>query len=397
MSCAEKHAPDDPRLGEPLCPDCYDYTGAGLFNACAPDLWRRFTISLPQDPRPPAGLTNKALAAQLPFPYAKVAENVLRVVGFHAIIRLYGPAGPPPPRPPGPLSSCYRRHRSGRTHRPPRDPPLQAFPARTLAGAANSTPARSPPPGNPPIAGWPLTSPSTGRRPPNAPAPWTAASPLPTGSNRLAHPRPARRHVAERLRLGKLSELEHLRLTAWAHMLGFRGHFSTKEPALYLHHPEQPCARTVSPTSANKARATGSAARQQRQHTTPVLNTLGTSPDADTRCPRTFWPPPSSRMRRPHRPQEVVMPVLLDGARGRRGPGHLPQQAYELMASGVIASIRIEGHGAFRLTAREEDVSRLLAERTGRVCLTPSAPAPADEPARRRRPARTLPSSATAS
>ncbi len=46
MSCAEKHAPDDSRLGEPLCPECYDYTGSVLFNACAPELWRRFTITL---------------------------------------------------------------------------------------------------------------------------------------------------------------------------------------------------------------------------------------------------------------------------------------------------------------------------------------------------------------
>jgi hypothetical protein len=38
MSCGEKHPRDDPRLGEPLCPDCYDYTGAVLFNAYASDL-----------------------------------------------------------------------------------------------------------------------------------------------------------------------------------------------------------------------------------------------------------------------------------------------------------------------------------------------------------------------
>jgi hypothetical protein len=46
MSCAEKHAPDDNRLGEPLCFECYDYTGSVLFNAYAPELWRRFTITL---------------------------------------------------------------------------------------------------------------------------------------------------------------------------------------------------------------------------------------------------------------------------------------------------------------------------------------------------------------
>ncbi len=41
----------------------------------------------------------------------------------------------------------------------------------------------------------------------------------------------ARRHIAECLRLGKLPQLKKLRLAAWAHMLGFRGHFSTKSRA----------------------------------------------------------------------------------------------------------------------------------------------------------------------
>jgi hypothetical protein len=41
----------------------------------------------------------------------------------------------------------------------------------------------------------------------------------------------ARRLIAECLHLGKLPELGNLRLTGWAHMLGFRGHFSTKSRA----------------------------------------------------------------------------------------------------------------------------------------------------------------------
>ena len=41
----------------------------------------------------------------------------------------------------------------------------------------------------------------------------------------------ARRHIAACLRLGKLPQLKELRLAAWAHMLGFRGHFSTKSRA----------------------------------------------------------------------------------------------------------------------------------------------------------------------
>jgi hypothetical protein len=41
----------------------------------------------------------------------------------------------------------------------------------------------------------------------------------------------ARRHIAECLRLAKLPGLGHLHLAAWAHMLGFSGHFATKSRA----------------------------------------------------------------------------------------------------------------------------------------------------------------------
>lgn len=88
-------------------PGCYDYTGAVLFNACAPELWRRFTIALRRALARRAGLTNKALAAQVRVSYAKVAEYQRRgVVHFHAIIRLDGPAGPTTPRLPGRPTPC---------------------------------------------------------------------------------------------------------------------------------------------------------------------------------------------------------------------------------------------------------------------------------------------------
>ena len=81
-------------------PDCYDYIGSVLFNACAPELWRRSTITLRRSLARRAGLTGQALNAQVRVSYAKVAEYQRRgVVHFHAIIRLDGPAGPtmPPP------------------------------------------------------------------------------------------------------------------------------------------------------------------------------------------------------------------------------------------------------------------------------------------------------------
>jgi hypothetical protein len=41
----------------------------------------------------------------------------------------------------------------------------------------------------------------------------------------------ARRLIAECLRIGQVPDLEYLRTAEWAHMLGFRGHFSTKSRA----------------------------------------------------------------------------------------------------------------------------------------------------------------------
>ena len=52
-SCNEQHAtPTTPGSARRVCADCYDYTGAVLFNASAPELWRRFTIDLRAHPRP---------------------------------------------------------------------------------------------------------------------------------------------------------------------------------------------------------------------------------------------------------------------------------------------------------------------------------------------------------
>ena len=46
LSCGRRHHEDDARLGRPLCPDCYDYAAAVVWNAHAPELWRRTVLSL---------------------------------------------------------------------------------------------------------------------------------------------------------------------------------------------------------------------------------------------------------------------------------------------------------------------------------------------------------------
>jgi hypothetical protein len=63
--------------------------------ACALELWRRFTITLRRALARQAGMTVKALSAQVRISFTRVAEYQRRgVVHFHAIIRLDGPDGP---------------------------------------------------------------------------------------------------------------------------------------------------------------------------------------------------------------------------------------------------------------------------------------------------------------
>ena len=64
LSCGEKHAWDDHRLGEPLCWDCNDYTGAVLFNAIT-KLYRDLLTSGGRDGKPLAIATVTHLHAVL--------------------------------------------------------------------------------------------------------------------------------------------------------------------------------------------------------------------------------------------------------------------------------------------------------------------------------------------
>jgi hypothetical protein len=90
--CTAIHAEDDPRLGQPICPDCYDYSGHVAFNWHAPELWRRFTINLRRILARQAGLTAAEFARCCRVSFVKVAEFQRRgVVHFHALIRLDGP------------------------------------------------------------------------------------------------------------------------------------------------------------------------------------------------------------------------------------------------------------------------------------------------------------------
>ena len=102
ISCPTRHMETDPRLGQPMCPDCYDYDAAVLFNAYAGDLWRRFVTYLPRQLARRLGITQKWLRALVRIRFVKVAEYQARgVVHFHAVIRLDAPGEDYQPPPPG--------------------------------------------------------------------------------------------------------------------------------------------------------------------------------------------------------------------------------------------------------------------------------------------------------
>ncbi|MER7836634.1 replication initiator protein RepSA [Streptomyces sp. NPDC096040] len=93
--CGTRHGEDAPELGTPLDPATYDYTGAVLWNNHASELWRYFTIYLRREIARRAGLTQKAAHEQSRVAFGKVAEYQKRgAVHFHAVIRFDGPEGP---------------------------------------------------------------------------------------------------------------------------------------------------------------------------------------------------------------------------------------------------------------------------------------------------------------
>ncbi|MEU9605076.1 replication initiator [Streptomyces sp. NPDC048057] len=233
--CGTAHTPDDPALGTPLRPDAYDYEAAVLWNAHAGALWRRFTIHLRREVAKLAGLTQRELRHHARVSFAKVAEYQKRgAVHFHAVIRLDGPNGghtPPPPWATAELltdaiHTATTQARitgptlNGRTH-------TFAFGAqldvRTIRGAdftgGQALTDRA-------VAAYIAKYATKGAET----ATGALDRPLKFAAE-LAHldiTDHARQLIRTAWTLGARKDLAHLRLRAWAHMLGFRGHFSTK-------------------------------------------------------------------------------------------------------------------------------------------------------------------------
>ncbi|MEU3099281.1 replication initiator [Streptomyces sp. NPDC006967] len=234
--CRERHPADDPRLGEPLCPRCYDYAGAVLWHASAGRLWHRFGLELRREVARRVGLSRTEFGEVARLSYAKVAEYQRRgLVHFHAVIRLDGPDGPDS-HPPGWATV-----------------PLLVDSVRAVVGKVRLTAPGSAVIG-PRVLRFgtqvdvrPVTSSgrTAGERPASAAAvagyiakyATKGAETAGAVDGRIHHARhmvmlPVRAHVLRMIStcwwLGGLPEFVPLGLRRWAHMLGYGGHFSTK-------------------------------------------------------------------------------------------------------------------------------------------------------------------------
>jgi hypothetical protein len=229
--CGQRHPEDTPELGTPLDPASYDYAGAVLWNNHASDLWRYFTIYLRREIAKRAGLTQKAAREQSRLAFGKVAEYQKRgAVHFHAVIRFDGPEGPDTPPPHwasvGLLTDAIRAAAA----RVAVDvPPAGGQPARTLRWGTQLDVQ--------PIGAFGNGEEITEQAVASYVAKYATKAAETTGTvdrrvgNKealalLGVPDHPRRLIEACLDLHALYPERKLR--DWAHMLGFRGHFSTK-------------------------------------------------------------------------------------------------------------------------------------------------------------------------
>jgi hypothetical protein len=230
--CRERHGLDDLRLGEPLCPRCYDYAGAVVWQASAGRLWHRFALELRRVLARRAGVSRTELGASLRLSYAKVAEYQRRgLVHFHAVVRLDGPDGPGSVPPGWPSTGLLA------------DAVCEAVGRVRLVAPGGAVVGRRVLRFGPQVDVRPIAEFGRGELTSAAVAGYIAkyatkgAEAAGAVDGRIRHARdlvllPVRAHVLRMAAtcwwLGGLPDFEPLGLRRWAHMLGYGGHFSTK-------------------------------------------------------------------------------------------------------------------------------------------------------------------------
>ncbi|WP_054568866.1 replication initiator [Frankia sp. R43] len=87
--CFRVHGDGDPLLGQALCPECFDYPAAVVWNACVSRLWKRTVDLTYRKLATHLSTSERAVRTALRISYVKVAEMQARgLVHLHAILRL---------------------------------------------------------------------------------------------------------------------------------------------------------------------------------------------------------------------------------------------------------------------------------------------------------------------
>ncbi|MGQ5656696.1 replication initiator protein RepSA [Streptomyces sp. EKR5.2] len=231
--CGTRHTADDPALGTALDPATYDYAGAVLFNNHAGQLWQRFTNRLRRELAARAGLTQRELKERARLSYGKVAEFQKRgAVHFHAVIRIDGPEGPGTPPPTWAtvdLLTDAIRAAAVHAYTSVSVPAACDQPARTFRWGTQLDVR--------PVKAFGDGSDITEQAVAAYVAKYATKAAETTGTldRRIGELAELDRHQVPnhaRHLIKACKELDPVypdrRLWAWAHMLGFRGHFSTK-------------------------------------------------------------------------------------------------------------------------------------------------------------------------
>ena len=230
--CEQAHPPDDRLIGQPICPGCFDYRNAVLWNAHAGELWRRTTIAISRTLARHAGIPRSQLHRHVRLAYTKVAEYQRRgSVHIHAVIRLDAPTRPVAPPPAGfdtALLSGAVAQAVAAVSVPGPDTSGAADMLRW--GAQLDVQAIGADGALPRAVGGYLAKYATKSTDPDG-----ILDRRLTAADIAALDQQLSPHLARMVRtawdLGGRPELDHLRLRLWAHTLGYRGHWLTKSRA----------------------------------------------------------------------------------------------------------------------------------------------------------------------
>ncbi|MFE7929983.1 replication initiator [Streptomyces sp. NPDC057456] len=235
LGCGTVHTPDAPAVGQPLCSECYDYSGHVLWHAYASKLWDRFVIDVRRRLASTAGLVQSRFAAHARLSFARVAEYQKRAaVHIHAVVRLDGPNGPAD-KPPtwGTVERLTDAVRASAGRVLIRTPYSPAVGELTLNWGAQidirSLRSDGDGPDDDAVAAYVAKyvtkgADETGAGTDHKITTWNDIATAPVSEH-------VRTLMRACWRLGGLLEYELLHLRAWTHTLGYRGHILTKSRA----------------------------------------------------------------------------------------------------------------------------------------------------------------------